>query len=343
MQVFQECDGSGPDSKWSIGGGEAPSWWLKVTALYKQIRYLFLLMPDVAKFAVVLVGKSLVISVIMAFLATPATALFAARFGMRVPLEGTPYLGFTLGLWSFIGFALSMVLVTCCVFVLFQFKLLFHWASNFIESLRLEVYMGLAIDPISVAITVSDEAAKIVSVVFDALVRTVLPYAAVAIFVSGVSYYLVGASGFFPILDHESFYTALLLAAAASLIAFSVWYAGTNRKLWLLQGYLTIPLAVVMSISLFAYDTYGSVLRVIRFGGGIEAAVQLEGLQYNGSDSLRGNLLMRSSTSLFMLTEDDLIVEVPTKNVSLVTAKYDADWRMPPSSVTEQRRYISVE
>ncbi len=254
---------------------------------------------------------------------------------MRVPLEGTPYLEFTLGLRSFIGFALSMVLVTCCVFVLFQFKLLFHWARNSIESLRLDVYMGIAIDQILVVITVSDEAAKIVSIVFDALVRTVLPYAAIVIFVSGVGYYLVGASGYFPILNHRSFYTALLLAAAASLIAFSVWYAGTNRKLWLLQGYLTVPLAVVMSISLFAYDTYGSVLRVIRFGGGIEAAIQLEGLQYNGSDSLRGNLLMRSSTSLFVLTENNLIVEVPTKNVSVVSARYDADWRMPPTSVME--------
>ena len=203
--------------------------------------------------------------------------------------------------------------------------------------------MGLAIDPISVVITVSDEAAKLISEVFDALVRSVLPYAAVVIFVSGVGYYLVGASGYFQIFNYEGFYTALLFAAAAPLIAFSVWFAGTNRKLWLLQGYLTIPLAVVMSISLFAYDTYGSVLRVIRFGGGIEAVIQLEGLQYKGSDSIKGNLLMRSSSSLFVLTENNLIVEVPTKNVSLVTARYDADWRMPPSSLIDQRRYIIVQ
>ncbi len=104
------------------------------------VRELFSAMPIALQWLLLSIGKATLASVIMAFGANYATALFAVRNGFRVPVEGVPYLNFAIGLATFMGFMCTLALFACVMsgigylkIILMQTKLL----SNFLRDWRL--------------------------------------------------------------------------------------------------------------------------------------------------------------------------------------------------------------
>ncbi|MGO7412914.1 hypothetical protein ACC810_11120 [Rhizobium ruizarguesonis] len=318
-------------------------WWENIKSFWKELCWLFSRLPDGMKFGGILLTKSVAVSFVIGFLSMPATAIYAARFGLRVPIEGTPYIQFALGLWSFIGFALSIAIVTIAALILLQFKIKLNKFNEYIHGMRINLDMGGVIS--SITIVISDEVTRFLLNIFHRAIKaTFLPLSIIAFGAALVTYLAVatgiglGSGAYAP-----DFYVAILLSVLTSLVAFSTWYAVTERPIWMLQGYLTLPLLVVMAISLFAYDTYGSLLRIIRFGGGVEVTLKLDGIQYDGQNEVAGNLLLRSSSSIFLLSSSKTILEIPAEKVSVIASNYDANWRMPDFSLWQQRKYINVE
>lgn len=81
-------------------------------------------LPEGVKFSVLLVGKSMVASFVLALFVPLATAVYAMRYGFRVPVEGVPFLTMTITTWSFIGFALTASILTGTYSILAQFDLI---------------------------------------------------------------------------------------------------------------------------------------------------------------------------------------------------------------------------
>ncbi|TCA58062.1 hypothetical protein E0H71_00220 [Rhizobium leguminosarum bv. viciae] len=318
-------------------------WWENIKWLWGELCWLFSRLPDGMKFGGILLTKSVAVSFVIGFLSMPATAIYAARFGLRVPIEGTPYIQFTLGLWSFIGFALSIAIVTVVALILLQFKIKLNNFNDYVHRLRIKVDLGV-VGP-SLTIVISDVVTKFLLNASHRLIKTTFLPLSIIAFGAAILTYLAVATGIVlgPGEYAPDFYVAILLSVSASLVAFSTWYAVTERPIWMLQGYLTLPLLVVMAISLFAYDTYGSLLRIIRFGGGVEVTLKLDGIQYDGQNEVAGNLLLRSSSSIFLLSSSKTILEIPSEKVSVIASNYDANWRMPDFSLWQQRKYINVE
>ncbi|MDK1390044.1 hypothetical protein QN224_32535 [Sinorhizobium sp. 8-89] len=317
-------------------------WWENFKSFWRELCWLFSRLPNGIKFGGILLTKSVAVSFVIGFLSMPATAIYAARFGLRVPIEGTPYIQFTLGLWSFIGFALSIAIVTVAALILLQFKITLNRFNDYIHVIRTNLdVIGIA----GFAIVISDEAIGFLLKLFHNVIKaTFLPLSIIAFGAALFAYLAVATGiGFGSRVYAPDFYVAILLLVSTSLFAFSTWYAVTERPIWLLQGYLTLPLLVVMAVSLFAYDTYGSLLRIIRFGGGVEVRLKLDGIQYDGQNEVAGNLLLRSSSSIFLLSSSKTILEIPAEKVSVIASSYDANWRMPDFSLWQQRKYINVE
>lgn len=171
-----------------------------------------------------------------------------------------------------------------------------------------------------------------------------LIYSSIACFSSATLLFIAHATGllnfYFSIERWDAFFF-VAIGYLFSVSLFSIWYAKMQYPLWMLQGYLTVPLLILMTISLFASDTYGSLLRVIRYGGGISTTIQLQGVLYDGKSQIEGHLLLRSDSALFVFASTGKsVIEVPVDKVALLTTNFDADWMQPNFGVLRQSRYV---
>lgn len=111
-----------------------------------DLRALFERLPKEAKFALVLIFKSLIVSIVLGVLAGPATTVYAIRFGMRVPLEGVSYIQFTIGLWSFFAFIISILIVLCIIAIMGQLKFALRNIDEYVRNYRMTVNLTIGID-----------------------------------------------------------------------------------------------------------------------------------------------------------------------------------------------------
>ena len=305
--------------------------WLR--QIWIDLCWLFGLLPGIVKFGSVLLLKSLAVSFLLALLSTPATAIYATRMGIRVPIEGVPYVNFTIALWSFIGFALSIVTVSLTVAILIYVRNGISIVFGLGFEIEVKVGSNGKIDVGGVEIEVTG---------FDKFVLSASVFL-FAISMFAFIFHSLGLSGRFGIRPDVVF-NWVLGGLAASVASFAIWYAKKALPLWMLQGYLTLPLLIVMAVSLFASDTYGSLLRIIRYGGGIATSIQLNDLQNREVSQIDGYLLLRSDTSLFMFSKTGKsVVEIPASQVSLITTNFDADWMVPNFGVLNQTKYIRID
>ena len=84
-------------------------------------------MPFAIKWLVIAIGKSLIASLIMSFIANYATAYFALRSGFRVPVEGVPFLNFAVGLATFLAVMATQIMFGAIIGTIYYLKFI---ASN---------------------------------------------------------------------------------------------------------------------------------------------------------------------------------------------------------------------
>ncbi|WP_123834260.1 hypothetical protein [Methylobacterium currus] len=176
-------------------------------------------------------------------------------------------------------------------------------------------------------------------------IKVTFHYIATTLFVFSIVVYIILSNGILGLhfSDNNMYYWSIGCMFLASIFSFGVWYAAAERPLWMLQGYLTAPLAILMAVALFSYDTYGSLLRVMRYGGGIETNITTDGKIYKNSEELIGNMLLRSNSSTFMLLDENIIMEISNSKIASYSAKYNAKWHMPKYGLVSQKNYIAIE
>lgn len=101
---------------------------------FKEIKILFFNLPYALQWTIISIIKSLAASGLMSFLSIYATAFFAIRHGFRVPVEGVPYLNFTISLISFFTMIVIMFLFILIIMMLESIKN--HAAMEIITSIE---------------------------------------------------------------------------------------------------------------------------------------------------------------------------------------------------------------
>jgi hypothetical protein len=108
------------------------------------------------------------------------------------------------------------------------------------------------------------------------------------------------------------------------------------------QIYISLVVVIFVSISLFIPDTYGSFLRIIRYGGGVPVSVNLK--TESDEKLVSGYLLIQNDAVLIILSSDGKsIYEIPTSNILYSEIKRNEAWRLPAPSFMDQKRYLHVE
>jgi hypothetical protein len=275
-------------------------------------------LPVLAQWALLSVGKAFGGSLILAFAANYATAYFAIRHGFRVPLEGVPYLSFAVGIAGFVTFLLAMPLF-----------LVFVGLAQYTRHAILRGGLG-------------GSQGKI----FGAIAATVLG----GLFLINLAWFLEAdfARGILrrclppTVPDDGIGLVAGGLMAAAFFSLMAMWTVGRGLG-WIgaqLQAWLLV--LVVMFVGLFWYDCYGSFLRLIRYGGGIEVTVRRGGLAAPAERT--GRLLWMTESQIVLFDPSiNVVEEIPRTQIMAIVYAPTPPWYLPDRVFARQLTYIRVE
>jgi hypothetical protein len=265
------------------------------------------------------VAKAFSGSMILAFAVNYATAYFAVRHGFRVPLEGVPYLSFAVGIAGFATFLLTMPL-----FLLFVGLAHYTRHTIFVGRLtrRQEAVFGYCIAGMLCGLIVLILAWLLHADFARQWLRHFLPPT-------------------FP--EEEIRYVAAGLMVAAFFLLMAMWtvskgfgWIGAQVQAWLV-------VLVVMLFGLFWHDCYGSFLRLIRYGGGIEVTVRRLPPGANGILSeVRKLLWMTESHVVLFDPGAGLVEEIPRAHIASVIYVTTPDWGLPDRVLHRQPSYIHV-
>lgn len=293
-----------------------------VLRIVKDIKQYFKGLNPVLRAVVLLFLKSIIISTILGGLAPLASAVYAMKLGIRVPIEGVPYLSATIATWSFVAFvatAASLMIVTALV-------LNMH-ASDFFDGKATQIIEKIIPQHSSTEeAKIKEKFYKIASFLKDW--SPIIFSLAVLLIVTVFPFFIRGELQF-------TYFFALFLAGcylSASLVK-------TNIISFLsVQLLYSVLFTFVMVASLFAHDTYGSFLRVIRYGGGLKTTLQLTEPQ---SKSFSGYLLMQNDDVMVMMNDDEqTITEIPVGLVASRTVELFPAWKTPKSNISGQSQYF---
>jgi hypothetical protein len=279
-------------------------------------------LPPSAQWLLLSVGKAFGGSVILAFAANYATAYFAIRHGFRVPLEGVPYLSFAVGIAGFATFLLAM-----------PFFLLFVFLAQYTRHAIL--VRGLTKRQTRIF-------GYIVAAMLGLLFALNMAWFLNAEFARGLLRYFLPPT--FP--EERVSLVAGGLMAAAFFSLMAMWTVGKGFG-WIgaqLQAWLIV--LIVMFCGLFWYDCYGSFLRLIRYGGGIEVTIQGPGPSAAGGEKTiyrRKLLWMTESHVVLFDSAMNVIEEIPRSQVSSIVYIPTPDWGLPERVLERQPAYIRIE
>jgi hypothetical protein len=268
------------------------------------------------------VGKAFSGSVILAFAANYATAYFAIRHGFRVPLEGVPYLSFAVGIAGFATFLLAMPL-----FLLFVFLAQYTRHAILVRGL-------------------TKRQARIFSYIVAAMLCLLfslnMAWFLDAEFARGSLRHFLPPT--FP--EERVSLVAGGLMAAAFFSLMAMWTVGKGFG-WIgaqVQAWLVV--LTVMFLALFWYDCYGSFLRLIRYGGGIEVTIRRSGPSHSGAENaqyISKLLWMTESHVVLFDSASNVVEEIPRSQISSIIYVPIPDWGLPERVLHRQPTYIRID
>lgn len=126
---------------------------------------------------------------------------------------------------------------------------------------------------------------------------------------------------------------------------FAIWCVIKGYDWIHAQFFSSIIIIFIMSLALFSNDFYGSLLRILRVGGGIEINILYT------DDS---NQILLKNQSLLLTTDKNLLIfdgskktgqisEIPTKNVISINYDNNPEWILPENSIKKQSQYINLD
>lgn len=275
-------------------------------------------LPTSAQWLLLSLLKALVGSLILAFAANYATAFFAIRHGFRVPLEGVPYLAFAVGIVGFVTFLLGMLLFL-------PFFLLAQHTRHAIFVGRLAGSQAL---------------------IFKLVVGTVLCFmlAVNAGWFFGAEFARSALRYSLPtaLPDERIGYVATGMLAATFFCFTAMWAAHSGLGWIGAQIQAWVIVLVLMLAMLFWYDCYGSFLRLIRYGGGIEVTVRKSGAAQPAEYTSKLLWMTESHIVLFDAAAN-IVEEIPRSQIAAIVYTPTPAWHLPERVLHRQLPYIRVE
>ncbi|AVT77669.1 hypothetical protein RPPS3_36070 [Rhodopseudomonas palustris] len=308
----------------------------------KAIRF-FASLPTSIQWTILTILKSILASSILSLLAIYATAAFAIRNGFRVPVENTPFIQFAIALGTFVSFAGTIATFTLLIVIIdnieTQFEMGFRLLRKTIGTLKPVSYKSRsrAVKTIEIA----QWATKTIFGSRFTLLIALLGFvssAATLIFPKTFTYLAIPGSSFIGPID---FAGKMFLASICTL---AIWCV-TNELTWIAaQAFAALIILLFMVIGLFTNDVYGSFLRIVRFGGGIEASLTFVTNDKGQEQAIVGNLLILTTTHAILLEKERHdIVEIPSKNITMFRYSSDPAWELPNYITTKQLKYIDLD
>ena len=297
---------------------------------------------------IISVTKSVAASLLMSFLGIYATAIFAARHGFRVPVEGVPFLSFVIAIITFSAFICTMLMFSIMMFLFWQIKTLVNMTFDEFSSAMSHVSMFSAFSE-----EIKREIYKYFIRVIRALFRWVFSRK-IMLWIAGVL--LVMAVSI--LLDTNlaeifvtSYYPGKLQPAeivvgliACSIVAVSLWCV-SNELSWIAaQIFASILIFSVMAFGLFANDAYGSFLRIIRYGGGIRIIVRYMEGDKGQTEISNGYLMLITATHILVFEPDrSAIKEIVLRNATSIEYGVQPKWSLPEYDLSKQREYLQFD
>jgi hypothetical protein len=292
-----------------------------------------------AQWIIITLGKSLIASMLISFLATYATAIFATRHGFRVPIEGVPFLHLAIAFVTFITFAGTIILFSLLMLLFRALKRQIDIYFNYLRIATTPLPTGWAQRLLS-------EARSTISSVLSSVAMLVLS----AFCLLACIFIFLAASNVLEVLPKILTPTSgrpldLALACACwSVIFVALWCVENNLNWIAAQIFASGIIITLMAFGLFANDAYGSFLRIVRYGGGIAATVRYVEGDNKTPLLLNGNLLILTTTHAMLFDPDkNRIVEVALKNVSTIEYDVAPTWQLPNYELRRQKDFMDFE
>jgi hypothetical protein len=288
------------------------------TRLYTDFKTAIRSLKTSTKWALVVAAKSVVVSFILGAIAPYATAYYAIRNGFRVPVEGVPYIQFAIAIASFSSFFIAMAMLAATMTALQQITLFNHIA----QKLKIETEE-------STQFRKNFYGSKVV--IATAILSVPTAYICVEYFSlrsKEINFLITTMSGEFSV---------YLISISASVVLTGFYFNAREYSLIGMQTALSFPLVIIMAASLFADSSYGSFLRIIRYGGGIEVTLQTESEHVNGKEEITGYLMIQNDRMAIVMTKDLMsFVEIPSSKITRKIVTASPSWKSPAYSTIEQ-------
>lgn len=265
--------------------------------------------------------KSAAAAVAMSVATTYATAMFAVYYGFRVPVEGVPFLSFTVGLLTFGVLTGSTVA--------FGFLMLSMRLFRRIRKRRVSN---------TVHKNPSYRAWLILSVKLILLIGTSMSvFAVLSLIVSSNLRALIagGPLGALNFGVNASIWVVGLYLIVACLYGGLLCYIFNFS--WIIGQAFTYAVVLAALVALlFTPSHYASFLRVTRLGGGVSIVVHMGDKAANKTEK-RGHLLITTEHYLIILEiGQEVISTISVKEIENITHSVRPGWRLPSHTIENQ-------
>lgn len=338
--------------------------WLR--GLGRDLHALFIRIPALAQWATINIGKSIAASVILSLLSTYATALFAARHGFRIPIEGVPLLHVAIAFATFGVFFGSVATLLVIVLMIRYIEEVFRGSAERVLNLMQSIRWGLA--PVQWIIRrfrtgeppdfgIIDEMEEIFRAAFNMQIPSV--------FGSMIALYLAAACFAVFILELFQFDTIATIVTGLhlsdtlnmsaytprvgamwslglSILLVATWCAG-RRASWIMAQFIaSCMILIVLACSLVIDDLYGSFLRIIRFGGGIEVQITLKDKADEPPASDQYLILTTNEVAIVYDDKAKLIRTIKLDDIRSEAFALHPRWLLPAPGLARQADYIDL-
>ncbi len=277
------------------------------------------------KWVLVVGAKSTVVSLVLGALAPYATAFYAIKNGFRVPVEGVPYINFAIAIWSFLSFFIAIAMFTLLMTSLQQISLFFRLENRFLKPSKSLVEYRNRVSRSSYFLGAAG-------------------ISAIAVFIILISDWQYHKTFVVFGKDLSIRGTVIIFLVSIMMVITNFYFISRKYDALKIQMMLSIPLVVLMAISLFLPDTYGSFLRIIRYGGGIHATIISSSDGLKEIEKYSGYIMIQNDNVVLMLSEDrSRVMEIPTSKIFSKTIDVTPRWESPLYSINQQSLLVNLD
>lgn len=271
--------------------------------MWTRLTDFYLGAPFWIKLAISSLISAFVGATIMAFLSTYANYFYALRHGARVPVEGVPFLSFSVAVASAIIYSAPLLVVSFVYFIGFAIINVIRPGNHPVTLLQRTIVKTIGLF-------------LFFAVLFLAFVIASAPE----------------ARQYTPVIIMLLFFLVF-----GSFFAFGYWLAKNRHVLREANFILFLIITLVLAGNmLFVPGRYDSFLRLTRFGGGLESTIHRD-----KGEPITAYLFLYTEKRVILYKPDtNSFLEIPADDVQSIEYSQFPKWKLPDIKLGEQLQYV---